>query len=167
MLIWKSLPHVRWPRLYQGTMKNGFPVEFPLSICFEAHVCLPLVSALSFLQGNPEFHSSRRSLSSALVDGQQLAFKGGCKWLTRWKSGQGRMGGSIPISQTGRLMTVNELCCCPQTLTILTSLIIPIAHVYGSANHQSKSWSGLSKAPSPSGPSRKERSLLQPIGPTC
>lgn len=60
------------------------------------------------------------------------------------------MGGSIPISQTGRLMAVNELCCCPQTLTIATDLIISIAHVYGSANHQSESRSG---------PSRKETVL--------
>lgn len=69
------------------------------------------------------------------------------------------MGGSIPISQTGRLMTVNELCCCPQALTIATDLIISIAHVYGSANHQSESRSGLSKAPCPPGPSRKETVL--------
>lgn len=97
LLIWKSLPHVRWPRLYQGTMKNSFPVEFPLSICFEAHVCLPLVSALSFLQRKPEFSSSRRSLSSALMGGQKLAFKVGCKALTQWKSGGGEWEAPFPF----------------------------------------------------------------------
>lgn len=69
-------------------MKNSFPVEFPLAICFEAHACLPLVSALSFFQGKPEFNSLRRSLSSALVGGRELAFKGGFRGLTQRNSGE-------------------------------------------------------------------------------
>lgn len=108
-------------------MKISFAVEsFPLAICFEAHTSLPLVSALSFLEGKPEFNSSR-SLSPVPVGGRVLAFKKRCKALTQRNSGGVCVGGggrgSIPVSQTGILITVRELCCCPQTLTIATDLV--------------------------------------------
>lgn len=77
---------------YQGTMKISYAVQsFPLAICFEAHTSLPLVSALSFLEGKPEFNSSR-SLSPVPVGGRVLAFKKRCKALAQRNSG-GVLGG--------------------------------------------------------------------------
>lgn len=68
-------------------------------------------SALSLLQGKPEFPFLR------LWMGRIRPSERGAGLSERDSEKEGGTGCSLPISQTGRLMAMQGLCCCPQILT--------------------------------------------------